>query len=246
MFKTLDQYNDERYHGMFMLRNDGDSADVVIMYRDISDVLVTDAHYIKSDSFSGYVHCNGKSNGCPACLYGSNGIRVQPKLFIPLYVLSSDSVEPGQVLFWDRSVRFQQQLESDVFSKYPNPADFVFRITRNGVAGDVNTTYSIKVVAKNSSMKFDDIMKKENLKFPDFFEAICKTWSNSDYSANLNPVSSQGNVDVESMPEYKISPRVSSSTPEIPDLPELTDLESVPSALPTGTEEPADEDSVNF
>ena len=211
-FKSIADYNNDRYSGMFMLRNDGDSADVVIMYNNIpNDVMVVDAHYIKSDSYSGYVQCLGPKT-CPAC---AKGIRVQPKLFVPLYVIDSD-----QILFWDRSVRFQQQLDNDVFSKFANPSDFVFRITRHGLAGDINTRYSIVAVGKNDAFKYADICKKLDAEFPEYYNTICKDWSSSDYNEHLAPTSA-ANIDIDSMPEYKLSPRPTATEVELPNISEI-------------------------
>lgn len=96
-FKKVTEYNEEKYANWFVLPDDGDSEEVVILYKDIEDVLVADVHYIKCED-SGYVHCLGK--GCPAC---SKGIRVQPKLFIPLYIPSKE-----EIVFWDRTPKFMQ------------------------------------------------------------------------------------------------------------------------------------------
>ena len=68
-FKTVESYNEARFGGFFLLRNDGDFADVVFMYRNKDDVLVADTHYVKGSDYSGYVHCCGR--GCPACSKGS-------------------------------------------------------------------------------------------------------------------------------------------------------------------------------
>ena len=127
---------EERYGNMFLLRNDGDSADVIFLYQSIDDALVADVHYIKSSSYSGYVHCCGR--GCPAC---AKGIRIQNKLFIPLYNISANEVQ-----FFDRSIRFENVLNNAVFSRFPNPSEFVFRITRHGAAGSMDTTYDISAV----------------------------------------------------------------------------------------------------
>ncbi len=208
-FKSITDYNNDRYGGMFLLKNDGDYEDVIIMYRNIDDVLVTDSHYIKSDSYSGYVHCLGRN--CPAC---EKNIRVQPKLFIPVYVINS-----GEILFWDRSIRFQNIMDTEVFSKFPNPADFVFRITRNGAAGDINTRYSIVAVGKNNIKSYDEILEASGKTILEHYESICKTWDNADYRSHLTPSgSSSGDVDM--MPEYKLTPRVS-VTPEISDIPDI-------------------------
>ena len=69
-FKTAREYNEDRFGGLFLLRNDGDYADVIFLYRSLDDVLIADTHYIKSADYSGYVHCCGR--GCPAGHTGSH------------------------------------------------------------------------------------------------------------------------------------------------------------------------------
>lgn len=208
-FKSMTEYNDERYGGMFMLREDGESAEVIFMYQNRSDAMMVEAHYIKSDEYSGYVQCLGQRL-CPAC---EQNIRIQNKLFIPMYVIDSE-----EVLFWDRNTRFFQQLDNDVFSKFSNPSDFVFRITRHGSAGDINTRYEITAVAKNNILSYDEILKKLNISFPDHYNSICPDWSSEDYKQHLSPTSQP--VDIDTMPEYKISPRVESTHSELPEFSE--------------------------
>lgn len=171
-FKPITSYTDEKYGNWFRLPNDGDYADVIIMYRSIEDVMMVDSHYIKSDGYSGYVTCCGR--GCPAC---AKQIRIQPKLFVPVYVVgSSINNATGKLQFWDRTMRFQTQLMNDVFRNYPNPCDFVFRITRHGVANDVNTIYDIRGISRNTdpNLSYDTICARFNAVFPDYFNTICK------------------------------------------------------------------------
>lgn len=204
-FKKMTDYNEERYGGMFILRNDGDYADVVFLYNDISDVLVADVHYIKSNDYNGYVHCCGA--GCPAC---AKDIRVQNKLFIPLYNINAKEIQ-----FWDRTVRFEQQLISDVFEKYSNPSNFVFRITRHGVARDINTTYEIVAIGRNTFKSYDEILAENNAKLPDYYENVCRDINAYDLNKMLssnNAVNSAYNAD--SMPNYTVTPRVSSEPKE--------------------------------
>ena len=163
-FKTVQTYNEEKFGGYFLLRNDGDYADVVFMYQGVEDVLVADVHYIKSADYSGYVHCCGK--GCPAC---AKGIRTQTKLFIPLYNIAANEIQ-----FFDRTMRFEPQLQQDVFSRYPNPSEYVFRITRHGAAGSVDTTYSIEAIGKNTFKPYAVILSEHNAKMPDYYSNICK------------------------------------------------------------------------
>lgn len=194
-FKSVEQYNEEKYGNKFILQNDGDNADVVFLYKSPQEAVVADTHYIKSAEYSGYVHCCGK--GCPAC---AKQIRVQTKLFIPLY-----NINDGALQFWDRSTKFSPQLFADVLSKFPNPSEYVFRITRHGVAGDINTRYEINVIAKNTQIVCDTVLKKP---FPEYFEDICKdvpaimmqSWLDASGGSNL--------------PEYTPMPRASVSLPD--------------------------------
>lgn len=166
-FKTIDQYNEERQGNFFQLKNDKDCADVIFLYENASQCLVAGTHYIKSANYNGYVHCCG--SGCPAC---QKGIRVQQKLFIPLYNLTT-----GKIEFWDRTPRFEPQLQNDVFSKFPNPSDFIFRITRNGAAGSVDTTYAIEAIAKNNVKSYAQILVDNGIQLPDYYSAVCRDLS---------------------------------------------------------------------
>ena len=57
-FKSISQYNEERYGNKFILKDDGDYADVIFLYRNYQDdVKVASAHYIKSPDYSGYTFC---------------------------------------------------------------------------------------------------------------------------------------------------------------------------------------------
>lgn len=189
-FKSMETYDEERYSGMFRLVNDGDYEDVIIMYQNRKDVLEADVHYLKSSDFSGYVHCLGK--GCPAC---AKDIRVQAKLFVPFYVLSKK-----QILYFDRSIKFMSVLDN-VFRNYPNPSEYVFRITRRGAANSVDTTYDIVAVGKNNFTTYAQILADLHTSMPEDYSQICKDYDmirvesivkgangpTSEYSADYTP-----------------------------------------------------------
>lgn len=191
-FKQMEKYDEERYGGMFRLINDGDYEDVVIMYQSRSDVLEADTHYLKSSDFSGYVHCCGPD--CPAC---KKDIRVQAKLFIPVYVISKK-----EILYFDRGTKFMSVLDNDVFRNYPNPSEYVFRITRHGAANSVDTTYSFTAVGKNNFASYAQILADLHTSMPADYDRICKDYdksriegivnnyanasANTDYSAQYN------------------------------------------------------------
>ena len=232
-FKKISQYNDERFGGMFVLRDDGEFADVIFMYRSADDCLVADTHYIKSADYSGYVHCCGK--GCPAC---SQGIRVQTKLFIPLYNLTNKELQ-----FWDRGIRFEHQLQAAVFDKYPNPCDYVFRITRRGAAGDVNTTYEIVAIAR-APITYSDILTQNHVSFPEGYEKICRDLTPSELSRMLASKPSAGGSYDSEMPDYKITPRagfVPAGVDTIP-TPEFTEITDIPEAVFSAADEISETD----
>ena len=203
-FKTVDQFNKERgYDNYFTLRNDKEYADVIFLYRGTSDVLVAEAHYIKSENYSGYVHCCGR--GCPAC---GKGIPVRNKLFIPMYNLTTNKIE-----FWDRNMSFENQLNQEVFMRYPNPSDYVFRITRNGQPRDVNTTYQIQVVGKNTTMPYDMILNKFHTSVPEVYNLIIREVGIGELNSMLNPATTATNPQnitssySTELPSYQVTPR---------------------------------------
>lgn len=175
-FKSFDKYIEDKNGQFFLLPNDKDYADVIFLYRNVQDVLVADTHYIKSPDYAGYVHCCGR--GCPAC---AKGIRVQTKIFIPLYNYKTNRIE-----FWDRTTHFERQLQNDVLSRFPNPSEWVFRITRNGAAGSVDTTYSIAAQGKNSSYPYDAILASNQITLPEGYSAVCKDLTAAEITDMLN------------------------------------------------------------
>lgn len=216
-FKKLTDYNEAKYAGKFVLRDDGDYADVVFLYRDASDVLVADVHYVNSAVYRGYVHCCGA--GCPAC---AKGIRTQTKIFVPVYNIKEDEIQ-----FWDRTVKFETQLQRDIFANYPTPADFVFRITRNGAAGSIETTYSIRAAYKNTEeMSYDTICKAKGIMLPDYYSAIVRDVSASELDNMVN-VKSSVSGESDNLPSYKVTPRGVASvdhTPSVPEVPNIADI----------------------
>lgn len=168
-FKSAKQYKEDKYAGKFFLANDGDSADVIFLYQSEDDNLVGDVHYIKSEAYTGYVECNGF--GCAAC---RAGLRKQTKMFIPIY-----NVGKGCIEFWDRANTFDAVLHTAVFRIAPNPSEFVFRITRHGAANARDTKYEITAIAKNNIASYDEICKKFNITFPEYYATICKEVDNT-------------------------------------------------------------------
>ena len=205
-FKSVEQYNEERFGSFFLLRDDGDYADVIFLYEKPEDMLVAEVHYVKSPIYSGYVHCCGR--GCPAC---EKKIRVQTKLFIPVYNIEADEIQ-----FFDRGIRFEPQMQRDVFRHYPNPSQVVWRITRHGAAGSIDTYYTIAAVGRNSIGTYPEILAKFNAAMPDYYSNVCKEFSASELRDMLNTSSEEASAsDISSLPEFNVSPRIPVSTASI-------------------------------
>lgn len=218
-FKKVQNIEEERFGKYLRLMDDGDSVTGVFLYKDYSDVIVADCHYIKSTDFNGYAHCCGA--GCPAC---SEGIRVQQKLFIPFLILAdkSDGYDEDTVVFWDRNSRFTYQLRNQVFKDYPNPEDYVFKITRHGEHNDINTKYSISAVM-NFPYDVDEILVNMNVSFKDYeyYENVVKTIDSNDMLDMLNKrESNSSKATPTSSYSYKATPRK-----VVPDPEDLDDVE---------------------
>jgi len=212
-FKTLTQYNAEKNKGFFTLVNDGEYADVIFLFQSVSDVMIADVHYVKSSEYSGYVHCCGQ--GCPAC---EKGIRIQNKIFIPLYVIAKngETFDTPEIAYFDRTTYFEPQLMADVFNKYPNPSECVFRITRHGEARSQDTKYEIRAIGLNTSASYDKILAKCNTSMPADYERIVKEFPIFKLSEMLmNSGSTTSNAS--NLGEYVATPRVAvPATPSQP------------------------------
>ena len=217
-FKKMKQVEETIYANRLRLEDDGDSVTGVFLYKDYDDVLVADAHYVKTKHYSGYVHCC--EDCCPAC---KKGIRIQSKLFIPFLVIAefSEGYNEDTVVFWDRNKPFAYQLRKEVFDKYPNPANIMFKITRHGKRGDVNTTYSI-IPVRNFISDIDDVLNSIDVHFPEYYEAIIKDVDVATLSDWLNEGSSDSSDSYvpSANYSYQVKPRKRIADPEDLDMEE--------------------------
>lgn len=232
-FRTVEEVKAEKYAGKFVLENDGDYAYAIFLYRGASDMMVADAHYIKSTEYSGYVHC--LEHDCPAC---KKGIRVQNKLFIPMLVMEVNGQPVNEVQYWDRNMKFEPVLSQAIFKNYADPSLYVFKITRIGAHGSKDTTYSITVAGKNNA-PFDKIMSDYGVTFPAHYENIIKMAdanTMSQWLATATTANSNANTEV---PAYVPTPRVNVQN-TAPDLSVLVDVEA-----PFDTDAPFDTEGID-
>lgn len=230
-FKQFSKYLAEKQGMYFVLRNDLDYADVVFLYQSYEDMVVCDAHYLKTSGYDGYVQCcMDDYHQCPACSYGEKGISKQTKLFIPLFNLTKGTLE-----FWDRNSTFESVINESVFKNYPNPSEYVFRVIRHGKSRDVNTKYEIVPQGRNSGYPYAKILSDYNITFPEGYDTICKAMTPEEmagYLSNHGQVSNLGDYNYTPVPRGTYNSQ-SSSMDVVPEPPQIEVPTPTYSAPPT-------------
>lgn len=146
----------------FSLKDDGDTAVIRFLYNDINDVEGVATHEVTlEDGKKIDVEClrayNEPLHKCPLC---EAGYKVNAKLFIPIYDVSSKESK-----IWTRGRTFFQKLSS-LCSRYNPLVSMPFEIERCGKKGDTNTTYETYPTQMDDAMieDFPEI-KAEGLVF---------------------------------------------------------------------------------
>lgn len=224
-FKTITQFEEDKRGDFFQLEDDGMSADVIFLFKSIEDALMAKVHYVKYSTYSGYVQCC-ESEDCPVC---KKGIRTQDKLFIPLY-----NITRGKIEIWDRTPFFKPQLLRDVFQNFPNPSEYVFKITRKGAARDQNTTYSIQVVGKNTAMPYDLILANAGKNIFDVYGMVCKDMTKNELESMI-ALDNAASAEAASKEYYMPKPRatgqaIENATPVATPTVDISNFEMAPPA----------------
>lgn len=127
----------------FQLKNDKDEAKVRIMLNkleDMEDGFMYAVHEVKLGDNRSYVAClreyGDPIDTCPFC---ADGKKAVPRLYIPLYNIDEDKVQ-----VWERTKGFMSKL-TGFCSRYSKPTIVAHQIAiqRNGVKGDMKTTYEL-------------------------------------------------------------------------------------------------------
>lgn len=143
----LDQYVSSNNSGsrakFFGLKNHGDSAIVRILHQSKADLDINVIHSVKIDGRDKKISCLRKASepvaNCPLCQAGE---KVQVRTYVHLLVYRVDEQGNQTVAHevFDRGRDYIEKI-SNLAETYPPLYDTVFKIVRNGKAGDTNTTY---------------------------------------------------------------------------------------------------------
>ena len=133
--------------GFFSLKNDGDEAIVRIMHDSVNDFDILTTHPITVGGKFRSINCirepRDPMDNCPLC---KNGTKVQSRIFIHMiqYVTNEQGQIEAKPVVWERSIGYATKLKNDI-DEYGPLSNCIFKIRRNGKAGDMQTTYDMKL-----------------------------------------------------------------------------------------------------
>lgn len=141
--------------GFFKLKDDGDEALVRFNVADLNnDVYFATVHSVQADGRWMKVSCLNllgqySNNTCPLCTLAADGTSVGKAIkrtYVPMLVAYRDPATgnfsaPIPVI-WERPAGFSRELLT-MLKDYGDLRQVMFKVTRNGKAGDMKTTYSI-------------------------------------------------------------------------------------------------------
>ncbi len=167
--KTKQTTNNNNYHfSYFNLKKNGEEAIVRFMYDSPNEFNLYTIHTMQIDGKQRKVDClhtpYDPISSCPICETGS---KAQRKIFIKLlqYIKQEDGTIKTVPKIWERSDRYVDTL-SNLFNEYGNLSDQVFKIRRNGEAGDTKTSYDIMYA--NPAIYKPELYVKDTTLFENF------------------------------------------------------------------------------
>ena len=140
--------------GFFKLKDDGDEALVRINVKSVEDLQFASVHQLGASTKWMKIGCHNAigayGGSCPLCAAvaaGNTSIgKAAKKVYVQMLVAYRDKVTgtfsaPIPVI-WERPAGFSREIANKL-RDYGNLREVLLKITRNGKAGDMQTTYSI-------------------------------------------------------------------------------------------------------
>ena len=168
-----DSNNNSNSIGFLSLKNDGDEAIVRIMHDSVEDFDIVTLHPINLGGKYRTISCirdpRDPMDNCPLC---KNGTKIQSRIFI--HMIQYTTNENGQIeakpVVWERSISYATKLKNDI-DEYGPLSNCIFKIKRNGKAGDMQTTYDMKL--GNPNMYNESLYPKLENAFDNY--SVCGT-----------------------------------------------------------------------
>ena len=175
--------------GYFKLKDDGDIAIARINLSSTDEFMFAAVHTLQVGGKWMKVSCHNplgmNAAGCPLCSAnqanpkGSIG-KSTKKMFIPMLVSyrdpqSATGYTPVTPVIWDRPAQFSRELANKLMVA-GNLKDVLVLITRNGKAGDMQTTYSVDVLPANHPVFKPEMIPADFSAFNNFNIAKHSYW----------------------------------------------------------------------
>lgn len=163
----------KQYQGntsLFILEDDGDTAEIKVLIESMKDIYVYMVHYVKHEGRWKKIECRRSSlaepeKNCPFC---ASGNKVVLKYFIPIWNFKEDMFQ-----YWERGSTFKKKLTSMCENYFPVD-DEVFVVERVGEKGNQDTKYEFECVTDDFLKRNPEIdieFKFDDINPPDVFSA---------------------------------------------------------------------------
>lgn len=157
----------------FSLVNDGDSAIVRFLHKDINDFEVLDVHNIQLGGFNRKISClrsaNEAKEECPLCSANKYDeskntytYPLQRRFYI--HLLKYENPQTTKVMVWDRSKDYIKKL-NELEQNYGPLCDRLYKIVRHGIKGSPDTTYDILPLDKDRYNPENYAFNREDLNY---------------------------------------------------------------------------------
>lgn len=143
--------------GFFKLHNDKDEALVRINVASLDELQFATVHQLSAATKWMKVSCLNEvgsySDNCPLCAKvaaGDTSIgKASKKVYVQMLVSYKDAAtgafSAAVPVIWERPAGFSREI-ANLLRDYGSLKEHVFKVTRNGAAGDMKTTYSIAYI----------------------------------------------------------------------------------------------------
>lgn len=143
--------------GFFKMKNDGDEALVRINVKSLDDLMFTTVHQLGVTQKWMKVSClnpvGSYYDTCPLCAAVSGGAKdigkAAKKVYVQMLVSYKDAAtqtfSAAIPVIWERPAGFSREI-ANLLNDYGDLTTRVFKVTRNGAAGNMQTTYSISYI----------------------------------------------------------------------------------------------------
>ena len=142
--------------GFFKLKDDGDEALIRINLDSVEGLDFASVHTISTDGKWMKVSCLNPlgtfGDNCPLCNASNNNkaiSKASKKVYLQMLVAYRDKTTgqftAAQPVIWERPAAFSRDIAT-LIRDYGSLKNIILKVTRNGAAGDMKTTYSIGYV----------------------------------------------------------------------------------------------------